>query len=181
MIAPRTDEERRARIRGFIEFLRYLGRQGALYGLEGSDRTVISFESPDDRPLIKIRVNGSKEYMRFVLDTGSGMSVLSEETAKKMGIKSVARGGMARAVGGGGRFEIVYGYLDSIDIGDFRVTNVPVYIRHFFDEQVAVDGYLGIAVLSRLVASVDYGRNQLTLARPRSNDAETNSTRPPTS
>jgi len=181
IVAPKTDAERRARIRGLVDFLRYLGQQGTLYNLDGPDRTLVTFESPDYRPIIKLRINGSKQYLRFVLDTGSGMSVLSEETAKKMNVKSVARGGMARAVGGGGRFEIVYGYLDSIDIGDFRVTNVPVYIRHFFDEQVAVDGYLGIAALSRLVASVDYGRNQLTLARPRSNDAETSSTRPQTS
>src|SRR5689334_2306252 len=133
IIAPRTDEERRARIRGLIDFLRYLGRQSSLYGLEGSDRTVITFQSPDDRPLIMVRVNGSKDYLRFVLDTGSGMSVLSEETARKIGVKAVARGGLARAIGGGGRFEIVYGYLDSVDIGEIRVTNVPVYIRHFFD------------------------------------------------
>src|SRR2546423_8689159 len=159
IVAPKTDAERRARIRGLVDFLRYLGQQGSLYNLDGPDRTLVTFESPDYRPIIKLRLNGSKQYLRFVLDTGSGMSVLSEETAKKMGVKSVARGGMARAVGGGGRFEIVYGSLDSIDIGEFRVTNVPVYIRHFFDEQVAVDGYLGISAISRLVASVDYGRN----------------------
>ena len=82
--------------------------------------------------------------MRFVLDTGSGMSVLSEDTARKLGVKAVARGGLARAVGGGGRFEIVYGYLNSVDIGEIRITNVPVYIRHFFDERDQVDGYLGI-------------------------------------
>ncbi len=180
VIAPRTDSERRARIRGLIDFLRYLGAQGSLYNLEGADRTLVQFESPDYRPLVKIRINGSKQYLRFVLDTGSGMSVLSEETAKKIGLKPVARGGMARAVGGGGRFEIVYGYLNSIDIGDVRVTNVPVYIRHFYDEQNAVDGYLGIAAISRLVASVDYGTNRLTLTRPRITDADTQATRAPT-
>src|SRR5258707_11273223 len=158
IVAPKTDAERRARIRGLIDFLRYLGQQGSLYNLDGPDHTLVTFESPDYRPIIKLRINGSKQYLRFVLDTGSGMSVLSEETAKKLGIKSVARGGMDRAVGGGGRFEIVYGYLDSIDIGDFRGTNVPDYIRHFFDEQVAVDGYLGISAISRLVAAVGYSR-----------------------
>jgi predicted aspartyl protease/Flp pilus assembly protein TadD len=179
VIAPRTDAERRARIRGLIDFLRYLGMQGSLYNLDGADRTVVQFESPDSRPIVRLRINGSKQYLRFVLDTGSGMSVLSEETAKKIGLKPVARGGMARAIGGGGRFEIVYGYLNSIDIGDVRVTNVPVYIRHFFDEQNAVDGYLGIAAISRLVASVDYGTNRLTLARPRITDADTQATRAP--
>jgi predicted aspartyl protease/thioredoxin-like negative regulator of GroEL len=179
VIAPRTDAERRARIRGLIDFLRYLGQQGSLYNLEGAERTLVQFESPDFRPVIKLRLNGSKQVLRFVLDTGSGMSVLSEETAKKLGIKPVARGGLARAVGGGGRFEIVYGYLNSIDIGDVRVTNVPVYIRHFYDEQNAVDGYLGIAAISRLVASVDYGTNRLILSRPKTSDAESMVARAP--
>ena len=31
MIAPKTDTDRRARILGLIDFLRYLGRQGSLY------------------------------------------------------------------------------------------------------------------------------------------------------
>lgn len=179
VIAPRTDAERRARIRGLIDFLRYLGQQGTLYNLEGAERTLVQFDSPDFRPVIKLRLNGSKQVLRFVLDTGSGMSVLSEETARKMGIKPVARGGLARAVGGGGRFEIVYGYLNSIDIGDVRVTNVPVYIRHFYDEQNAVDGYLGIAAISRLVASVDYGTNRLILSRPKASDAESMVARAP--
>jgi tetratricopeptide (TPR) repeat protein len=165
VIAPRTDAERRARIRGLIDFLRYLGQQGSLYDLQGADHTALQFEAPDYRPIVKIRVNGSKEYLRFVLDTGSGMSVVSEETARKLGLKAVARGGLARAIGGGGRFEIVYGYLSSIDIGEVRVANVPVYIRHFFDEGNPVDGYLGIAALGRLLTTVDYGTRRLTLER----------------
>ena len=167
VIAPRTDAERRARIRGLIDFLRYLGQQGSLYNIGGSDRTVLDFEAPDYRPIIKLRINGSKDYLRFVLDTGSGMSVLSDETARKLGIRAVARGGLARAVGGGGRFEIVYGYLNSIDIGEIRVMNVPVYIRHFYDERNPVDGYLGIAALSRLLAAVDYGTRRMTFVRQR--------------
>lgn len=164
-IAPRTDADRRARIRGLIDFLRYLGQQGQLYNLQGPDRTIVRFEAPDNRPIISVRINGSREYMRFVLDTGSGMSVLSEDTAKKLGIKAIAKGGLARAVGGGGKFEIVYGYLDAMDIGDLRIANVPVYIRHFFDETTRVDGYLGIAALGRLLISVDYGSRIMTLSR----------------
>jgi predicted aspartyl protease len=101
------------------------------------------------------------------------MSVLSEETARKIGVKPVAHGGLARAIGGGGRFEIVYGYLDSMDIGELRVTNVPVYIRHFFDEANPVDGYLGISALSRLLTSVDYGTRKLSLTRRRNLDVDT--------
>jgi len=172
IIAPRTDADRRARIRGLIDFLRYLGQQSSLYDLEGADRTVVEFENRDNRPIVKIRINGSKDYLRFVLDTGSGMSVISEETARKLGLKPVAHGGLARAVGGGGRFEIVYGYLSSIDIGEVRIASVPVYIRHFFDDHNPVDGYLGIAALGRMITSVDYGTQSLTLIRQRNNDID---------
>lgn len=171
-IAPRTDAERRARIRGLIDFLRYLGQQNSLYHVSG-DRAVLPFDSFDNRPIVKIRINGSKTPLRFVLDTGSGMSVLSEETARKLGIKAVARGGLARAVGGAGRFEIVYGYVNSMDIGDIRIENIPVYIRQFYDAQTPVDGYLGIAALARLVTAVDYGSRRMTLVRRKGSDLAT--------
>ncbi|HZI46209.1 MAG TPA: aspartyl protease family protein, partial [Pyrinomonadaceae bacterium] len=166
-IAPRTDADRRARIRGLIDFLRYLGRQSSLYNVSGPERTVLTFESIDNRPIVNVRINGSKTPLRFVLDTGSGMSVISEETARRFGLHPVARGGMARAIGGGGRFEIVYGYLNSIDLGDIHIENVPIYIRRFYDQQTPVDGYLGIAALVRLVTAVDYGTRHMTLVRQR--------------
>jgi len=100
-----------------------------------------------------------------VLDTGSGMSVISELTAKRLGIKPVAKGGLARAVGGGGKFEIVYGFLDSIEIGNAKVSNVPVYIRRFFDDHLPVDGYLGLSVVSKFLTSIDYGIRRMSLVR----------------
>lgn len=170
IIAPKTDADRRARIIGLIDFLRYLGRQGALYVPSGSARTSVPFDSFDNRPILTVRINGEKRPLRFVLDTGSGMSVVSDQTAKKIGLKPVARGGMARAVGGGGKFEIVYGYLNSLEIGDVRVENVPVYIRRFFDTNIPVDGYLGLSVVSKFLASLDYGTKQVTLLRQNQSD-----------
>jgi predicted aspartyl protease/Tfp pilus assembly protein PilF len=170
MIAPKTDTDRRERIIGLIDFLRYLGRQGSLYIAGGDYRSTVSFEATDNRPIILIRVNGNKEPLRFVLDTGSGMSVISDETAKRLGIKPVARGGLARAVGGGGKFEIVYGFVDSIDIGGARIQNVPVYIRKFFDSHIPVDGYLGLSVVSKFLASLDYGTRRMSLVRQNQTD-----------
>src|SRR5262245_8527202 len=170
IIAPKTDSDRRARIQGLIGFLRYLGRQGSLYVPGGAQRTSVSFEAFDNRPILEIRLNGEKEPYRFVLDTGSGMSVISNNTAKRLGLKPVARGGLARAVGGGGKFEIVYGFLHSVEIGDVKVENVPVYIRHFYDNAIPVDGYLGLSVVSRFLTSVDYGVRRMTLIKQNQND-----------
>jgi tetratricopeptide (TPR) repeat protein len=169
-IAPHTDEDRRARINGLIDYLRYLGGQSKLYATSGASQTSVRFELPNNRPIISVRVNGRKEPLRFVLDTGSGISVISDETAKQLGIKAVARGGMARAVGG--KFEIVYGFLQSMEIGDARIENVPVYIRHFYNDDVPVDGYIGLAVVTKYVTTVDYGARTFTLKRQRSGDKD---------
>src|SRR5687767_7005547 len=170
-IAHKTDADRRERIRGLINFLRYLGRQGQLYVSSGRDSTAMSFEAIDGRPILKVRINGQKEPLRFVLDTGSGMSVISQQTAKRLGLQAISRGGMARAVGGAGKFEIVYGFLSSLDVGEVRVENVPVYIRHFYDDKVPVDGYLGLSVITRFFASVDYGDRTFKLVKPRQADS----------
>ncbi len=175
-ISPKTDEDRRARIRGLIDFLRYLGKQGSLYGLGGANRTIVHFETVDTRPILLVRVNGEKTPLRFVLDTGSGMSVISEVTAKRLGLRIVARGGLARAVGGGGRFEIAYGFLSSLEIGEVRIQNVPVYIRHFYDEtKTPIDGYIGLSVISKFITSVDYRACTLTLTHRQSASADPSS------
>jgi predicted aspartyl protease/cytochrome c-type biogenesis protein CcmH/NrfG len=164
-IAPRTDADRRARIRGLISFLRYLGAQRHLYMTGGASQATIPFELVNSRPIVSVRINGAKTPLRFVVDTGSGMCVLSTQTAERMNIKPVAQGGLARAVGGGGRFEIVYGFLTSLQMGEVRVENVPVYIRHFHNQHEAVDGYIGLSVLAKYVASFDYGTQQMALTR----------------
>jgi predicted aspartyl protease/Tfp pilus assembly protein PilF len=164
-IAPRTDADRRARIRGLIKFLRYLGSKRHLYQTAGAARTTFPFELSNSRPIINVRINGAKTPLRFVVDTGSGMCVLSTQTAERLGIKPIAEGGMARAVGGGGRFGIVYGFLSSLQLDEARIENVPVYIRNFNNQQEPVDGYVGLSVLSKYVASVDYGTQQMTLVR----------------
>lgn len=164
-VAPKTDSDRRARIRGLIDFLRYLGKQAQLYVSAGGNKTIVSFDSFDERPIVRVRINGGKKDFRFVLDTGSGMSVISDETARLLNTKPVAQGGLARAVGGGGKFPIVYGFLSSIDIGDVRITSVPVYIRQFYDAKTSVDGYLGLSIISKFVATVDYGERTFSLFR----------------
>lgn len=165
IIAPKTDTDRRERILGLIAFLRYLGKQGSLYVTAGNDRATVSFEATDNRPILLVRINGGRELLKFVLDTGSGMSVISDETAKRLNIRPVARGGLARAVGGGGKFEIVYGYLSSMEIGDVRVENIPIYIRKFFDTNIRVDGYLGLSVVAKYLTSLDYGTRRMSLVR----------------
>ncbi len=160
-----ADVDRRARIKGLINFLKYLGQREGLYLPAGEDQTKINFELVGNRPVIKLRVNGRIEPLRFVLDTGSGISVISEDVARRMKVNPITRGGYAKGIGGDGRFEIVYGFLRELSIGDVNMRNVPIYIRKFQNENQDVDGYIGLSLISKFLTTIDYGDKSFTLSR----------------
>ncbi len=161
-ISSSTDADRRARIKGLIEFLNFIGHKEGLYYSSGAEKTAIGFDLVGNRPIIKLRINGG-EPLRFVLDTGSGITVISDDTAKRLKIKAITHGGFARGIGGDGKFEIVYGFLRNIQIGEVTVRNIPVYIRKFHSDQQDVDGYIGLALISKFLATIDYGSKTFTL------------------
>ncbi len=167
-ISPPTDADRRARIEGLIKFLRYIGNIKPLYDVGGESQTTVACEIVNNRPVIEVRLNGKKEPLRFVLDTGSGMTVISEKTAERLGIKPIVQGGLARAVGGGGKFQIVYGFVKSLEIGTARVTKVPVYIRKFNETGDSFDGYIGLSAISKFLVTLDYGGKTFALERNKS-------------
>lgn len=172
-IAPPTDTDRRNRIKGLINFLRYLGNKQELYKIDSSvKQTTIPVQLSRDRPILEIGINGKNDKLRFVLDTGSGISVISEETAQKLKIKPISKGGLARAVGGSGKFEIVYGFLRTVELGAVRVRNVPVYIRKFHDESEKVDGYIGLSLISKFLTTMDYGNSTFILTKKDKNSLE---------
>jgi tetratricopeptide (TPR) repeat protein len=167
-VAPKTDAERRARIRGLIDFYRYLGTT-KIHRTSGKEITTIPFELVNHRPFISLMING-KGPLRFVIDTGASLSVLSDKTAEKLGVKPVARGGSARAVGGTGSFPIVYGLLDSLAIGDVRIESIPIYLRtvHHDDHTPArerADGYIGLSVLANFAVTLDYQNKEMIFDR----------------
>lgn len=167
-VAPKTDAERRARIRGLIDFYRYLGTT-KIHRLGGQVTATIPFELIQNRPFLNVMVNG-KGPLRFVIDTGASLSVISDKAAQKLGIRPVARGGMARAVGGSGSFAIIYGLLDSFEIGPVKIDTVPVYIRTVHSaadtpETERADGYIGLSVLANYSVTINYQTKNLLLDR----------------
>jgi predicted aspartyl protease/Flp pilus assembly protein TadD len=167
-VTPKTDAERRARIRGLIDFYRYLGTS-KIHRTGGKEISTLSFELVNHRPFIKLMVNG-KGPLRFVIDTGASLSVISDKAAARLGIKPVTRGGNARAVGGSGSFPIIYGLLDSVAIGEAKIEAVPVYIRTVHTapdtpEEERADGYIGLSVLANYAVTLDYQTRQMTLDR----------------
>jgi tetratricopeptide (TPR) repeat protein len=164
-IAPKNDIGRLDKIRGLISFLEYLGYQSSLYDVGGAKLTTIPVEIVKLRPILKVKIGKNQKEFRFVLDTGSSVTVLSDKTAKEIGVKPVAKGGQASAIGGTGKFDIVYGFLKSIEIGEAKIKNVPVYIRKFHDDAEQVDGFIGLAIISQFLTTLDYQSKTFTMEK----------------
>jgi cytochrome c-type biogenesis protein CcmH/NrfG/predicted aspartyl protease len=169
--APDVDKERRDKIRGLIDLYRRLNGI-RLYGFDQEAPVEVPFDLSDRQlPVVEVMVNGKGPF-RFVIDTGSGFVVISERTAQALGTRPIARGGVSQGVGGGGSFPIVYGLLRRLEFGSLRVDNVPAYIRKFHGESgAAVDGFIGVSLLSRFSVVVDFGTRRFGL-RPRQTEPE---------
>jgi tetratricopeptide (TPR) repeat protein len=164
--APKLDKERREKIRGLIGLYKALNGVN-LYAIRGPTTVDMPFVlSERQLPTIEVVVNGVGPF-RFVVDTGSGFFVVSEETAARLKIKAIARGGNSQGVGGGGSFPIVYGLLRSLEFGETKVLNVPAYVRKFHHPPTSrIDGFVGLSVISRFNAAIDYAQRRFEL-RPR--------------
>jgi hypothetical protein len=166
IVAPDLDADRRARIKGLVSFLEFLGQKQSLYTPSGDEQTVLSFKLVGNRPVIQVKLNDYDERpLNFVLDTGSGISVISDKTAEELKIRPVARGGFAKGIGGDGKFEIVYGFLRTFSLGGVKVRNVPVYIRKFHSDVENIDGYIGLSLISKFLTTIDYGSLTFSLAK----------------
>lgn len=167
-VAPESDKERRDRIRGLIRFYLQLANL-KVHNISGPVSSQVPFYlGSDRRPYIKVKVNGREAL--FVIDTGSGFTVISLEAAKRLGISEISRGGNSQGVGGTGKFEIVYGLIKSLALGDTRVTLVPCFIRPFHGTEnrpaeERADGFIGLSILSHFITELDYQGNRMNLDR----------------
>jgi tetratricopeptide (TPR) repeat protein len=167
-IAPESDHERRDRIRGLIMFYRQLtGVQ--VHQVSGAESAEIPFfMGSDRRPYVRLKLNGRDAV--FVIDTGSGFTVISKESAKRFGVPEIAKGGKSQGVGGTGKFPIVYGLIRSFELGPARIKMIPCFIRSFHGNaerpaEERADGFIGLSILSHYITELDYKESKLRLDR----------------
>jgi tetratricopeptide (TPR) repeat protein len=167
-ISPPSDTERRDRIRGLIQFYRQLAGL-RVHQVGGPAVTEVPFQlGSDRRPYVRVKLNGRDAV--FVIDTGSGFTVISKEAAKRFGVMEIARGGKSQGVGGTGKFQIVYGLIKSLQIGEAKVRMIPCFVRPFHGDrgrpaEETADGFIGLSVLSHFLTELDYKSSRMRLDR----------------
>ncbi len=143
------------------------------YALEAeAESTSLKFVMADPLPVVKVMVNGH-EPANFFIDTGAGEVIIDPAFAKEVG--AVEFGSQTGTFAGGKKASYLFGRVDSLNLGDFMVKNVPVQIldvRRFSDpifHGVRIDGIIGTQFLYHFLATLDYPGGALVL-RPALDD-----------
>jgi hypothetical protein len=100
----------------------YAALTGVPYQLSGPGSTRVPIVSIDPLPMIKASLNGGTPQL-FYFDTGAETVSFSQEVADELGLTAVAS---ATGIAGGQQVTSNFGVLESLQIGEIVVRNLPV-------------------------------------------------------
>jgi predicted aspartyl protease len=126
--------------------------------------TTIDIRTAETQPfiLLPVVVNGKGPF-QFVVDTGAGIPIVTEELAKTLALEHTE---VKEALGTGGKkFEMLVGMAGSITVGEAKVANAKVGVMKTLPRCIG-KGVIGYDFLRHFVVTIDYGRNTFTLLTP---------------
>jgi predicted aspartyl protease/Flp pilus assembly protein TadD len=128
-VLPNIRETRQtAWVRSEVRFLRsFGGRVPFEMPREGVVHT-LPFRLVNDKIVVRGRVNGS-DPVDLVVDSGAEQMVLSQELAESAGVLAITQT-ISAGVGEVGMRGLDFGRVDSLEIGSFKVRNIPTIIKN---------------------------------------------------
>jgi len=133
-------------------------------GKSKRDLNWIPFEYLHDSHLIglPVYINGDGPY-NFVLDTGAGGTVMDPELAKKLGLDIQQMQGTARGLGGDVQLQMAN--IESLLVGDARITNSQVVVidssKVSPKGKLIENGIIGYNFLKNFETVIDYPSTQI--------------------
>ena len=130
-LLPNKDRSAKAAwARAEVRFLRAFGSRPPLNidAASSGKLHTVPFRVLNEKIVVKARVNKGP-LMDMVLDTGSEQTVISRETAARMGIRPIVNI-LSAGVGDLGVRELELTRLDELEIGSLKVQNVPSIIKN---------------------------------------------------
>jgi hypothetical protein len=133
----------------------------------GASATGIPFDLEDNSIFIRVRVNGSRP-LRFIFDTGAGLTILNARTARELGLKASGTTLKGSAVGGQISGDVFKGVSLSVPgvtasnqmVGAVSFDSVPCEMR-------SVDGIVGYEFIKEFVVEINYSRRVINLYDPK--------------
>ncbi len=126
---------------------------------------VLPFKLVNEKVIVRARINGERPR-DLVLDTGAEETVISEETARRLGVRPITYT-LSAGVGDVGLRGLQLGRLDTLELGTLTVKNVPVLIKTpglgARIPRKETDSFSPLAL--GLSASIDYRNNLITMSR----------------
>ena len=131
-----------------------------------SDRVELPTTFVNQCPCVDLKINGKGPY-RFIVDTGSAVTNISERIARESG-SVVSKKIIARVSGATGKYEnqptAIIGRLES---EGFFMKGVAVVVWQSGSAWGdGVDGIIGMAALQDVVLEIDYPKQKVSLSRP---------------
>ncbi|MGE3577344.1 MAG: aspartyl protease family protein [Vicinamibacterales bacterium] len=125
----------------------------------------LPFKLVNEKVVVRARINGGRPR-DLVLDTGAEETVISEETARRIGVRPITYT-LSAGVGEVGLRGLQLGRLDTLELGTLTVKNVPVLIKTpglgARIPKKETDSFSPMAL--GLSASIDYRNSVITMAR----------------
>jgi tetratricopeptide (TPR) repeat protein len=174
-LEPKSRPERVQNAKALLGFFQNLKKEG-IEEIEDKDRSYeLTIQPFYGLMLVEGRVNGEGPF-RLLVDTGATSTVISDKLLEQLNIPSIAST-VTHCVGGDGRISTQLCKLSSLEIGDLKLTNLPV---SSFDNAIfagLIDGVLSTSTLSQFLITLDYPEQKIFLnPRPASLVPQKNST-----
>lgn len=166
LLPAKNASERAAWSRAEIRFLRSFARRTP-FGMAADAAKglyTIPFELEREKIIVKARVNRGR-LLDFVVDTGAEQTVLSREVASRAGVQPIVFT-LSAGVGEVGLRSLQLARIDSFEIGNLKLTDVPTLIKNpplGGLPRRETESFSPVA--AGLSMKIDYDRRRLTLGR----------------
>jgi Flp pilus assembly protein TadD/predicted aspartyl protease len=130
-LLPNKDtSEKAAWSRAEIRFLRSFGQREPFQTEPGADDMTYSvdFRLVNDKVVVRARINGASPQ-DFVVDTGAESTVITETTARRLGIAPITYT-LSAGVGETGLRGLQLARVDMLELGALRIRNIPCIVKN---------------------------------------------------
>ena len=166
-LLPNKDHSEKADwSRAEIRFLRSFGQRVPFESEPGTDDRLytVDFRLVNEKVVVKARVNDASAQ-DFVIDTGSENTVITRNTAQRLGIVPVTYT-LSAGVGRVGLRGLQLARIDSLELGSLKLRNVPCLIKNPPLRDIPIKETEGLSPLALGYSMViDYKTHKLTFGK----------------